>query len=124
MKKYNLIIVLFIALFGTISCSKTDLFEYPDSDSDQAEITNFSILDEAGVSVSTNIEIESEAGRIFVTVAAGTDKTKLVPRATVSEGVIVEPVMGVYTDFSTNKTYTLIAGNRVDKKEWTVVVSE
>lgn len=123
MKTHKLFIILF-SLFVAVSCSKTDLYEYPSSESSSAEITNFSLLDEAGLSVTTNIELDRESARIFATVVSGTDVTKLVPRATVSEGVIVEPRMGVYTDFSNTRTYTLIAGNRVDKKEWVVVVSE
>lgn len=123
MKIHNFIIIFF-ALLAMASCSKTDLYEYPDSESSSTEITNFSLLNEAGLSATTNIEIERESSRIFVTVVNGTDVTRLVPRATVSEGVIVEPRMGEYTDFSTSKVYTLIAGNRTDKREWTVIVSQ
>lgn len=106
------------------ACSKSNLYEYPSSNSKDAEITNFSVLNEAGQSVATAVEVTKETGRISVKVSAGTNISKLVPRATVSEGVVIEPGMGIYTDFSKTKTYTLIAGDRVTKKEWTVIVSE
>lgn len=123
MKTYKLLIAALSVLFIT-ACSKSKLYEYPSNTSKDAGISNFSVLNAAGQSVATNVELDKDAGRIFVTVAAGTDVTRLVPRATVSEGVIVKPGMGVYTDFSKAITYTLIAGDRTTTKEWTIVVSE
>ena len=110
-------------ILAAVSCRKTALYEYPSNSSPDAEITNFSLLDAEGKEVITDIEISSGTGEIHATVLTGTDITGLVPRATVSEGVIVEPPMGVYTDFSEAVTYTLIAGNRTDKKEWTIYVN-
>ena len=102
---------------------KTDLYEYPSNDSKETKITAFSLLNENGENVVIESEIDDKAGTIFVTVTTGTTVNRLVPRATVSEGVVIEPIMGVYTDFTNPVTYTLIAGNRIDKQEWTVTVS-
>ena len=122
MKYLNYIITLFfIILIG--SCDKTDLYEYPSNDSKETKITAFSSLNENGENVVIESEIDDKAGTIFVTVTTGTTVNRLVPRATVSEGVVIEPIMGVYTDFTNPVTYTLIAGNRIDKQEWTVTVS-
>jgi len=118
------IIIVFISLLLITACSKTDLYEYPDSESSDTEIRNFSLLNETGQSVGTNVMIDKESATIIVKVANGTDISRLVPRTTVSEGVIVEPKMGVYTDFSTTKIYTLIAGDRSTKTEWTIYVSQ
>lgn len=123
MKMYKIALIVFSLLF-IAGCSKSDLYEYPDSPNDSAEISNFSVLNENGQNVASNVELASESARIFVTVVSGTNVARLVPRASVSEGVIVEPRMGVYTDFSRPKTYTLLAGDRTTKKEWTIVISE
>lgn len=115
----GLLIIIFIA-----SCSKSELYEYPSNGSADAEITNFSIVDAAGQSVSTNIQLIKGSREIRVTVNSSTDLSKLVPRASISEGAVVEPQMGIYTNFSQTKIYTLTAGDKVTKKEWKVVVSK
>jgi len=88
------IILLFLVLF---TACNSDLYEYPNSESDLAEITSFSLLNENGDEVITNVSIDIEFNQINVTVAGSADLMKLVPRSTVSEGVIVEPRMGSIT---------------------------
>lgn len=122
MKRLNLLWgILFLIL--VFSCDKTELYEYPSSNSNEAIIFDFSLLNEKGENVIADVKIDSVSKVIDAKVIEGTSINKLVPRATVSEGVIVEPIMGVYTDFTNPVTYTLIAGNRKDKETWTVVIT-
>jgi hypothetical protein len=123
MKIYKITIAVLATLLIT-ACSKSKLFEYPSNGSTLAEITNFSIVDANGQSVSTNIQLLKDSRQVLVTVKNGTDLTKLVPRSSISEGVVIEPVMGVYTNFSEHKTYILTAGDKITKNEWTVIVSK
>lgn len=120
MKRLNLLLIIWISFM--FSCEKTDLYEYPSSDSNETSIEAFSLLNEHGENVIIDVKIDSVARVINTKVIEGTSVDKLIPRATVSEGVIVDPKMGVYTDFTNPVIYTLIAGNRIEKKSWTVIV--
>ena len=121
MKKYKIIGILLMML-ALASCSKDKLFTYPSSNSDKTDITSVRLLNEAGESVISSIDIDDDKTLITIVVKSGQSLNKLVPTATVSEGVIVQPIMGTYTDFSNNVVYTLIAGNRTTKRDWTFVV--
>lgn len=120
--KVQYIVALFIISF-LISCEKTDLYEYPSNKSNKAEITSISLLDEGGNSVILSSKIDTTNSSITIKVASSVMLNRLVPRAVVSEGVIVEPKMGIYTDLSTPINYTLIAGDRITKRVWVIAVS-
>lgn len=122
MKIFKYIIMLFLIVMG-MSCDKTDLYAYPSSDSKKTDITAFSLLNEKGENVVIESKTDSEAGTITVKATPGTSLNKLVPRAAVSEGVVIEPIMGTYTDFSSPVSYTLIAGDRTTRQIWTISVS-
>lgn len=122
MKQFDLLLIIWISLI-VISCEKTDLYEYPSSNSYETSITSFSLLNEYGENVIIDVKIDSVAKVINTKVIDGTSIDKLIPRATVSEGVIVDPIMGVYTDFTNPVVYTLVAGNRINKDKWTIIVS-
>jgi hypothetical protein len=123
MKEFSKIIVLII-LFLQVGCSKTDLYQYPSSESDATAITGFSLVNETAASViDGSVTIDRAAGTVSLKAVTGTDLTKLYPRATVSEGVIVEPKMGYLTDFSRPVQYKLIAGDRQTSQIWTVTVT-
>lgn len=117
-------IILVIAACCSLlySCSSDELHEYPSSSSTDAEISSFSLLDEDGNNATTSIVIDEETKQVLVSLKSGVDKTKLFPRSNVSEGVIIEPRMGVYTDFTNSKEYTLIAGDRITKVVWTIII--
>lgn len=122
MKILKYIIMLLLITVG-MSCDKTDLYAYPSSDSNKTDITAFSLLNEKGENIVVESKIDSEAGTIAVKANPGTSLNKLVPRAAVSEGVIIEPIMGTYTDFTNPVSYSLIAGDRTTKQTWTITVS-
>lgn len=118
----KIFLALFLLLAGT-ACDKTELYEYPSSDSDKTEISFFSLLNEKEENVIVDSKIDNTAGVITVKVTEGTTLTKLVPRISVSEGVIVKPEMGKFTDFSQPVTYILTAGNRTATQSWKITVS-
>jgi len=122
MTNYKIFLAIFMMLLGA-SCSKDKLYTYPASLSDKTKITAIRLLNEAGEDVISTYEIDDEKSTVSIKVNADMPLNKLFPTAMVSEGVIVEPIMGVYTDFSSPVNYTLIAGDRTTTRNWTFVVS-
>ncbi|MBN9302548.1 MULTISPECIES: hypothetical protein [Dysgonomonas] len=120
MKTYKIVIISLLSIFIISSCQKTDLYEYPSSTDKAAEITSFSLVDINNENVIISSEIDTLNSVIKVVIYDGIPKDSLTPRAVVSEGVIVTPQMGVVTDFRVPVVYTLIAGDRSTKREWTV----
>ena len=116
------ILILPLALIILTACSKDKLYDYPSSDSEKTLITAVRLLNEAGESVINSYEIDNDNSSVTIIVNPGQSLNKLVATATVSEGVIVEPIMGTYKDFSSTVTYTLIAGNRSTKRDWSFIV--
>ncbi|GAA4806908.1 hypothetical protein GCM10023231_40120 [Olivibacter ginsenosidimutans] len=122
MIKYKLFLLLALMMFA-IGCSKDELYTYPSSLSDKAQITAIRVLNDAGEDVVMDYTIDEATSTVTVKANADASLNKLFPTATVSEGVVVEPVMGNYTDFSLPVTYTLIAGDRTTKRNWTITVT-
>lgn len=52
----------------------------------------------------------------------GTNLSKVKPAASLSLDTKVIPAMGVWTDFTVPRTYTLISGNRQVEKEYTITI--
>ncbi|ALL05705.1 hypothetical protein AQ505_09500 [Pedobacter sp. PACM 27299] len=120
MKK--IILLLLVCATLTYSCNK-DAEIYPATNSSLAKISSFRLVTETGQNAAANVTIDAEKGTITVKANTGISLGRLFPSATVSEGAIVEPALGTYTDFSKPVVYTVIAGNRQDKKTWTVKVN-
>jgi hypothetical protein len=54
----------------------------------------------------------------------GTNMTKVKPYCSLgANDMLVEPFMGVWTDFTQPQTYTLISGNRQIRKTYTVTIT-
>lgn len=53
----------------------------------------------------------------------GTNIKKLKPECGTAKDCIVTPTMGVWTDFSQPRQYTVISGNRQVKKTYTVTIT-
>ncbi|MDR1722838.1 MAG: hypothetical protein LBR84_02710 [Tannerella sp.] len=125
MKVYSKLFVLFAMLPLLTACNTTGLYEYPSSDDlIETYITGFSLVNESEASViSGSAVIDRASGTVTVKAIAGTDLTRLYPRASVSEGVVVEPKMGYATNFSSPVKYTLTAGDRKTTQTWTVTVT-
>lgn len=52
----------------------------------------------------------------------GTNLSKVKPAAILSPDSKITPKMGVWTDFTVPRTYTVISGNREVEKEYTITI--
>jgi len=112
-----------LVLLAVLACGcKKEKEIYPATESTLAEIQAFRLVTETGGNAASNISIDGEKGTITITPAAGITINRLFPTATISEGAIVQPALGVYQDFSAPVQYTVVAGNRQVRKVWTVEV--
>jgi hypothetical protein len=118
--KIKIIIISF--LLTAIACQKTDLYEYPVGKSSEAMITGFTLTDTGNSVLTESAVIDTVANTVTAKVPSTVDIKKLVPRSEVTEGVVVTPRMGVYTDFSLPVTYTLVSSNKETQRQWTVKV--
>lgn len=116
------LILLSISILIQFSCQKEREI-YPATDSPLTLIQSFRLVTETGANAISNVQINAENATVTILANPDVSITRLFPSATISEGAIVEPALGVYTDFSTPVTYTVIAGNRIDKQQWTVTVT-
>lgn len=118
MKKLILLSLILIHF----SCQK-EREVYPATDSALTLIQSFRLVTETGTNAISNVQINAENATVTIQANPDVSIARLFPSATISEGAIVEPALGVYTDFSAPVTYTVIAGNRVDQQRWTVTVT-
>ncbi len=117
-------IMTMLLLLSGIACQKTDLFEYPKGKSSEAMISGFTLTETGNSVMVESAVIDTVTNTVSAKVQPTVNIKKLVPRATVTEGVIVQPPMGVYTDFSSPVIYTLISGDKSSRRQWTIVVSQ
>ncbi|WP_394749128.1 Ig-like domain-containing protein [Spongiimicrobium salis] len=82
------------------------------------DITSFSLAGQTGASV-----IDTDAHKVELEVAFGTDLNVAPEALTVSEGASVSPLATAVRDFSGDVAYTVTAENG-EQQEWTVSVSE
>jgi len=84
----------------------------------EKKIISFTIPGQIGETI-----IDHDKHTIKVFVPRGTDKTKLVPTISVSEGATVSPASGVEVDFTSQVTYTVTAADG-STQPYTVIVTE
>lgn len=84
--------------------------------SSASEITGFRVGDAVG-------EIDEASKTITVTVPAGTDVTKLVPRISIPVYATISPKSGIETDFTSPVVYTVTADDGVTTSQYTVTVT-
>jgi hypothetical protein len=133
MKKYFLPIVLIACIMTTVlSCRK-----YPIDDnglliteSQVCYMSSFNLLgsDNQTVLVTqptfTNGLIDTVACKVTAVAKFGTNITKVKPYAGLgANDMLVEPFMGVWTDFTQPQTYTLVSGTRNTRKTYTITVT-
>jgi hypothetical protein len=132
MKKYIYLIATGLCIFTVLSCKK-----YPIDDNGLLITTNttcymssFNLLgaDNQNVLVTipsfTNGLIDTTKLTVTAVAKFGTNMSKLKPYCSLGAGdMLVEPFMGVWTDFNTPKQYTLVSGNRQIRKTYTVTIT-
>ena len=131
MKKYSIIIVsLILVTFAWVRCSK----DYPvDEDGllittrGQCYVSNFELLGADFQTVRTAAAvIDTTALTINTIVFYGTDLKNLYPQFSLVTDAKLDPKITGKVDFSdlTNpKKYTVISGNRIVKKTYTVYIT-
>ncbi len=119
MKRILLIIIYAVLAYG---CTK-DKEIYPPTKSDKAEIQDFKLLTETGGNAASSVAINADLHTVTIKASSGISLSHLFPSATISEGAIVRPALGVYADFTNPVTYTVIAGDRQNEKVWTIKVT-
>lgn len=91
----------------------------------QSFMTSFDLLgsDHRTVLISGQTKIDTSALTVMAVAKFGTNMTRLKPICSVVTDAIVEPTMGVWTDFTQPQTYTVVSGNRQVRKTYTVTVT-
>ncbi len=131
MKKYSIIIVsLILIIFAWVRCSK----DYPvDEDGllittrAQCYVSNFELLGADFQTVRTTAAvIDTTALTINAVVFYGTDLKNLYPQFSLVTDAKLDPKITGKVDFSdlaNPKKYTVISGNRIVKKTYTVYIT-
>ncbi len=132
MKKYLMISLFTVYIITAVSCRK-----YPVDDNGilitqntTCSMSAFNLLGTDNVNVFvtppliTNGLIDTVKGTVTGVVKFGTNLKKLKPYCSLTaQDMLVEPFMGVWTDFSTPQTYTLVSGNRKIRKTYTITIT-
>lgn len=118
----------FVILAGIAACSKQDPIDEAGlliTQRSQSFMTSFDLLgsDHRTVLISGQTKVDTTALTVTAVAKFGTNMQKLKPFCSVVSDAIVEPTMGVWTDFSQPLTYTVVSGNRLVRKTYTVTVT-
>lgn len=132
MKKYIVLIAITCSILTAISCKKYPVDENGllITDNTACYMSSFSLVgaDNQTVLVSqptfTNGLIDTTKLTVTGVVKFGTNLSKLKPYCALGTGdMLVEPFMGMWTDFTTPQTYTLVSGNRKIRKTYTITIT-
>lgn len=119
--------VRLLALAGLLSCGKDPIDESGllITNRSQCFITFFDLLgsDHRTVLVSGQTKIDTTALTVTAVARFGTNIVRVKPYCSVVTDAIVEPTMGVWTDYSQPQKYTVVSGNRQVRKTYTVTVT-
>lgn len=122
MKKILFIFTLFIVTLAMAGCSDDDYTI--DEAYEKAEITNVTLYNRSGASVSDKPTIDSEVGTVFVTVKSDTDITDLKMVANISTGATLTPGMATgFQNCSSPFIYTVTSPGKTIVKQWTITVT-
>ncbi len=91
----------------------------------QCYMTFFDLLgsDHRTVLVSGQTVIDTTALTVKAVARFGTNIQRVKPYCSVVTDAIVEPNMGIWTDYSQAQQYTVVSGNRQVRKTYTVTVT-
>lgn len=126
---FQILSLLFVCLLAQ-SCGDTPLDgnDLLITDSEECYISNFELKgpDDRNTLVSTiiaDVEGDNTKGTITAVAKFGTNLKHVKPNCSVAKDCIMTPAMGVWTDFSQPRQYTVISGNRKVKKTYTITVT-
>lgn len=93
------------------------------TDSEECYISSIILRGPDDRDVLTSFNINDENGTITCVAKFGTNLAKLKPQCGTAKDCIVTPSMGVWTDFTEPRQYTVISGSRKVSKTYTVTVT-
>lgn len=122
-----IIILLLVSINFFTSCQKDEPIDERGlliTTSGKCYMTFFDMLgsDNRTVLASTAV-IDTVAQTVMAVAKFGTNLTRVKPYCSVVTDAIVEPTMGIWTDFTTPKEYIVISGNRIVRKPYTITVT-
>lgn len=121
MKKIILFFVLFTVALSIAGCGNDDYTI--DEAYEKAEITNITLYDKTGKSVSNKPTIDSEVGTVLVTIKADADIKELKMVANISAGATLTPGMATgFQDYSSPTSYVVTSPGETIVKQWTITV--
>ncbi|CCH01050.1 hypothetical protein FAES_3041 [Fibrella aestuarina BUZ 2] len=117
-----------LVLVGLMACGNDDPIDANGllvTQRSQCYMTSFDLLgsDHRTVLVSGQTKVDTTALTVTAVARFGTNMQRLKPFCSVVTDAIVEPNMGVWTDFTQAQTYTVVSGNRQVRKTYTVTVT-
>ncbi|GAB4035136.1 hypothetical protein GCM10028809_43000 [Spirosoma gilvum] len=116
-----------LALIGLLSCGKEPIDESGllVTGRTQCFMTFFDLLgsDHRTVLVSGQTLIDTTALTVTAVARFGTNIQRVKPYCSVVTDAIVEPTMGIWTDYTQPQKYTVVSGNRQVRKTYTVTVT-
>ena len=117
-------ILLFILLTVTLTVTGCSSDDYTiDEAYEKAEITNVTLYDRAGKTVSNKLTIDSEVGTILVTIKPEADIKDLKMVANISAGATLTPGMAIgFQDYSSPVNYTVTSPGKTVVKQWAITV--
>ena len=93
------------------------------TDSEECYISSLILRGPDDRDVLVSYDIDDEAGTITGVAKFGTNLSKLKPQCGTAKDCIVTPAMGVWTDFTQPREYTVISGNREVSKTYTITIT-
>ncbi|GAB4001965.1 hypothetical protein GCM10028807_59430 [Spirosoma daeguense] len=116
-----------LAIVALLSCSKDPIDDTGllITNRSQCFMTFFDLLgsDHRTVLVSGQTVIDTTALTVTAVARFGTNMQRVKPYCSVVTDAIVEPTMGIWTDYSQPQKYTVVSGNRQVRKTYTVTVN-
>lgn len=128
-RKILVFAILIMSVFSFVRCTDFPIDEDGLLITTRAEcyVSNFDLVDTSHETVRTSAAvIDTTECTIQVEVRYGTDLRNLWPRFSLCEDAKLEPKVTGYTDFSdvnNPRKYSVVAGNRVTRKMYTVFVA-
>lgn len=126
MKTYGIITGMLLMLISFSGCS-----EFPMDEDDllittqgRCYIGTFYLYgpDHLDCLIQDSTVIDTVTQTIVGLAKFGTNLSKVKPAASLSIDSKITPAMGVWTDFTEPRTYTVISGNRQVEKEYTITI--
>ncbi|MGF7217518.1 hypothetical protein GGR92_003692 [Spirosoma lacussanchae] len=116
-----------LAITGLLSCGNDPIDDTGllITGRSQCYVTFFDLLgsDHRTVLVSGQTKIDTTALTVTAVARFGTNMQRVKPYCSVVTDAIVEPTMGIWTDFRQPQKYTVVSGNRQVRKTYTVTVT-